>query len=271
MTDLADAPVSTAPHAPQFEHIRLERDGGTITITMARAKRRNSLSEDHMLELISGFEYAATTDARVIVLAGDGPVFSAGHDFADLTGRDLHQTRRLLNVCTKLMQTIQAVPQIVIARIHGLATAGGCQLAVACDLAIAAESAGFALPGGKGGWFCHTPSVEVARNVSRKHLMELALSGDPIDAKTAEAWGMINYAVPDDMLDEAVADLARRVSHGSATAKALGKQAIYNQIDRPARDAYTYAIEVMAAASQTDHAKEGMTAFLEKRQPNWPR
>lgn len=276
MTDLADAPVATSAETdsseiPQFEDIRVERDDQVITITMDRARRRNSLSEAHMRELIRGFEYAGTTDARVIVLAGEGPVFSSGHDFGDLAGRDLHGVRQLLAVCTELMQTIQMSPQVVIARIHGLATAGGCQLAASCDLAIAVESAGFALPGGKGGWFCHTPSVGVSRNISRKHLMELALTGDTIDAKTAEAWGLINYAVPDDKLDEAIAEMVTRLSGGSRTAKALGKQAIYNQLDRPERDAYTYAIEVMASASQTDHAQEGINAFVEKRKPVWPR
>jgi len=170
-----------------------------------------------------------------------------------------------------MMTRMHTIPQIVIAKVHALATAAGCQLVASADLAVAAESAGFALPGGKGGWFCHTPSVSVARNVGRKHLMELALSGEPIDAKTAEAWGLINYAVPDAELDAKVAELAKKMSQGSFTAKALGKQAIYNQIERPERDAYMYAIEVMASASQTDHAKEGMNAFVEKRHPVWPR
>lgn len=269
MTELAEK--TSAAELPTYENIRLERDDQVITLTMARAKRRNSLSEDHMREILAALDYVATTDARILVIAGDGPVFSSGHDFGDMIGRDLHSMRALLQLCTEMMTRLHTIPQVVIAKVHALATAAGCQLVSECDLAVAAESAGFALPGGKGGWFCHTPSVGVARNVGRKHLMELALGGEPIDAKTAEAWGLINYAVPDEQLDEKVAELAAKMSQGSRTAKALGKQAIYNQIDRPERDAYMYAVEVMASASQTDHAREGMNAFVEKRKPEWPR
>ena len=271
MTDLAEPTTEATSELPSYEHIRLERDGTVTTLTMARAKRRNSLSEDHMREILDALNYVATTDARVLVIAADGPVFSSGHDFSDMIGRDLHSMRGLLQLCTDMMTRMHTIPQIIIAKVHALATAAGCQVVASADLAVAAESAGFALPGGKGGWFCHTPSVAVARNVGRKHLMELALSGEPIDAKTAEAWGLINYAVPDDQLDQKVAELAEKMSQGSFTAKALGKQTLYNQIDRSERDAYVHAIEVMASASQTDHAKEGMNAFVEKRPPVWPR
>ncbi|MEO6957220.1 MAG: enoyl-CoA hydratase-related protein [Antricoccus sp.] len=268
MTEIAER---AATNAPQYENILIDRVDQVITITMNRAKRRNSLSEAHMRDLLAGFDWAATTDARIIVLAGDGPVFCSGHDFADMIGRDLHSMRELLQLCTKLMQRMHTVPQIVIARVHGLATAAGCQLVASADLAVAAHSAGFALPGGKGGWFCHTPSVGVSRNVGRKHLMELALTGEPVDAQTAQAWGLINYAVPDDQLDAKLSELIGKLSNGSRTGKALGKQALYNQLDRPESDAYMYAMEVMASASQTDHAREGMNAFVEKRHPEWPR
>ena len=143
----------------EFEHLLVKRDGDTVRITMNRAARRNSLSYDHLTELRTAFDEAGASDATGIVLAGEGPVFSAGHDFADVAARDLVGVRDLLVVCTELMHTIQSVPQVVIARVHGLATAAGCQLVASCDLAVAAESAGFALPGGKGGWFCHTPAV----------------------------------------------------------------------------------------------------------------
>jgi enoyl-CoA hydratase/carnithine racemase len=167
------------------------------------------------------------------------------------------------------MQTIQAVPQVVIARVHALATAAGCQLVASCDLAVAAESAGFAAPGGKGGWFCHTPMVAIARNVGRKRAMELALTGDVIDAGTALDWGLVNRVVPDAELDAAVADLLGRATRGSRASKAWGKHTLYAQLDRPERDAYALAVEVMAAASQTPGAQEGTTAFLEKRAPVW--
>lgn len=271
MTELAEHLTSSPSEQPSFEHIRLERDGDVCTLTMARAKRRNSLSEDHMREILAGLNFVATTDARILVIAADGPVFSSGHDFADMIGRDVLSMRELLQLCTEMMTRMHSIPQIVIAKVQGLATAAGCQMVASADLAVAAESAGFALPGAKGGWFCHTPSVGVATNIGRKRLLELALTGDPVDAKTAEAWGLINYAVPDDELDAKVSELAERLCHGSAANKALGKQTIYNHLDRPEREAYLLAIEVMASASQTDHAREGMSSFVEKRKPIWPR
>ncbi len=253
-----------------YQHIVVKREGDTVTITMNRAARRNSLSGDHLAELLDAFTETGQTDATGIVLAGEGPVFSAGHDFGDVAERDFDGVRELLELCTELMRTIQSVPQVVIARVHGLATAAGCQLVASCDLAVAAESAGFALPGGKGGWFCHSPAVPVARSVGRKRLMELALTGDPIDAHTAEQWGLINRVVPDDDLDDAVADLLGRATRGSRASKALGKRTLYAQLDRPEEDAYGVALDVMARASQSPAAREGMAAFLSKRKPEWP-
>jgi enoyl-CoA hydratase/carnithine racemase len=224
-----------------------------------------------MRELITAFGEVGNSDARGIVLAGNGPVFSAGHDFADMAGADLPFMRSLLTTCTDLMTLIQHVPQPVVARVHGLATAAGCQLVATADLAVASEDAGFATPGGKGGWFCHTPMVAVARNVGRKRAAELAMSGDVIDAATALDWGLVNRVVPAAQLDSAVRDLLERVTRGSAASKGIGKQALYAQIDLDQPKAYAYAIEVMAATSQTPDAQEGMKAFLEKRKPNWDR
>ena len=187
--------------------MRVERDGDTVRITMTRPQRRNALSADHLVELRDAFADAGRTDATGIVLGAEGPVFSAGHDFADVAGRDLGGVRELLALCAEVMRTIQAVPQVVVARVHALATAAGCQLVASCDLAVAAESAGFALPGGKGGWFCHTPAVPVARSIGRKRLMEMALTGDVVDARTAADWGLVNRTVPDAELDAAVDDL----------------------------------------------------------------
>jgi enoyl-CoA hydratase/carnithine racemase len=249
---------------------RIERGGDTICITMTRPERRNALSRDHLTQLLAAFTAAAGTDATGIVLAGEGPVFSAGHDFRDVAGRPVAEVRSLLDLCTELMQTIEDVPQVVVARVHGLATAAGCQLVASCDLAVAAESAGFAAPGGKGGWFCHTPMVPIARSVGRKRAMELALTGDPIDARTALDWGLVNRVVPDEELDAAVAELLGRATRGSSASKAWGKRTMYAQLDRPERDAYAVAVEVMAAASQLPGAVEGMAAFLEKRPPVWP-
>jgi enoyl-CoA hydratase/carnithine racemase len=254
----------------EYEHILVKREDDTITVTMNRASRRNSLSEPHLAELLDAFREAGRSDATGVVLAGAGPVFSAGHDFGDVASRDLLGVRELLRLCTELMRTMESVPQVVVARVHGLATAAGCQLVASCDLAVAAESAGFALPGGKGGWFCHTPAVPVARAIGRKRLMELALTGDVVDAPTALDWGLVNRVVPDVELDNAVAELLARATRGSRASKALGKQTLYAQLDRPEADAYAIALEVMASASQLSGAKEGMAAFLEKRHPEWP-
>ncbi len=254
-----------------FDHILVERSGDFATITMNRPQRRNALSLEHMRELISAFRDVGDSDALGIVLAGNGPVFCAGHDFADVVDADLAGVRSLLMTCTELMTLIQQVPQPVVARVHGLATAAGCQLVASADLAVASEEAGFAAPGGKGGWFCHTPMVAVARNVGRKRAAEMAMSGDVIDARTALDWGLVNRVVPAAELDTAVQDLLERVTCGSAESKGIGKQALYAQIDLDQAKAYAYAVEVMAATSQLPDAREGMRAFLEKRKPRWRR
>jgi enoyl-CoA hydratase/carnithine racemase len=252
-----------------FEHILVERSGDFATVTMNRPRRRNALSQDHMRELIRAFSELGHSDALGIVLAGNGPVFCSGHDFADVAEAELAEVRSLLATCTELMTLIQQVPQPVVARVHGLATAAGCQLVASADLAVASEDAGFAAPGGKGGWFCHTPMVAIARNVGRKRAAELAFSGDVIDAPTALDWGLVNQVVPAMQLDSAVQDLLERVTRGSAESKGIGKQALYAQIDLDQAKAYAYAVEVMAATSQLPDAREGMRAFLEKRKPQW--
>ncbi|HEX6518941.1 MAG TPA: enoyl-CoA hydratase-related protein [Streptosporangiaceae bacterium] len=252
-----------------MEHILVERSGDFATITMNRPQRRNALSQEHMRELITAFRDLGGSDVFGIVLAGNGPVFSAGHDFADVAGAGLGTVRQLLATCTELMTLIQQIPQPVVARVHGLATAAGCQLVASADLAVASVDAGFAAPGGKGGWFCHTPMVAIARNVGRKRAAELALTGDVIDARTALDWGLVNRVVPADQLDDAVHDLLDRATRGSAQSKGIGKQALYGQIDLDQPKAYAYAMEVMAATSQLPDAQEGIGAFLEKRKPQW--
>ena len=204
------------------------------------------------------------------MLAANGPVFSAGHNFGDMAGAGYDETRQVFDVCTRMMDTVQSIPQPVCAKVHALATAAGCQLVATCDLAIAAESAGFAIPGGKGGLFCHTPLVAVARNVGRKRALEMAFTGDAIDAATAADWGLINRAVPDDELDAAVDDL---MAPGDPWLVAVqgARQAGVLRPDRPRpAAAYEYAANVMAAAATTPDAQEGIAAFLEKRPPGLP-
>jgi enoyl-CoA hydratase/carnithine racemase len=251
------------------EHVLVKSEDEFTTITMNRPERRNALSLDLMRELVDAFRAAGESDARGVILAANGPVFSAGHDFADVAGADLAATRTLLETCTELMTTIQSIAQPVVARVHGLATAAGCQLVATADLAVAAENAAFATPGGKGGWFCHTPLVAVGRVVSRKRALELGLTGDPIDAHTALEWGLVNRVVPADELDESTFGLLRRATRGSAASKALGKRAFYAQVDLPQAEAYEYAVDVMARSSQTADAQEGFAAFLEKRKPRF--
>jgi enoyl-CoA hydratase/carnithine racemase len=249
--------------------VLVQRDGAVTTITMNRPRRRNALSRAFLLELTDAFREVAATDARGIVLAAAGPVFSAGHDFGDMAGASHADVRDLLRTCTELLRTIQSVPQVVVARVHGLATAAGCQLVASCDLAVAAESAGFAIPGGKGGLFCHTPVVAVVRAIGRKRALEMAFTGDVIDAATAADWGLVNKVVPDDQLDAAVDDLLERCCRGSALSKGLGKHAFYAQVDLDTDKAYALAVEVMAAAAVTPDAQEGIAAFLEKRRPKY--
>ena len=254
-----------------YANVLLDRSGDFVTVTMNNPAKRNALSVGHMRELIAAFTDIGNSDALGVVLAANGPVFSAGHDFADVVDHEHAEVRELLVACTRLMTLLQEIPQPVVARVHALATAAGCQLVASADLAVAAESAGFCLPGGKGGWFCHTPSVAVARTIGRKRAMEMALSGDVIDARTAAEWGLVNRVVPDEQLDSAVQDLLERVTRGSAESKGLGKQAFYAQVDLDQPKAYAYAMEVMAAASQLPDAAEGMHAFLDKRKPRWRR
>jgi enoyl-CoA hydratase/carnithine racemase len=252
-----------------YEHLVVKRDGDIVTVTLDRPEKRNALALDVMQEVAATFAAIGDTDARGVILAANGPVFSAGHNFGDMAGASYDETRRVFDVCTAMMTTIQSIPQVVCARVHALATAAGCQLVASCDLAIAAYSAGFAVPGGKGGLFCHTPLVAVARSVGRKRALEMAFTGDTIDAATAAEWGLINRAVPDDELDAAVDDLMRRATRGSAASKALGKRTFYSQVDLDQARAYEYATHVMAAAATTADAQEGINAFLEKRKPQF--
>jgi enoyl-CoA hydratase/carnithine racemase len=251
------------------EFVQVDRDGGVTTITLDRPEKRNALALDVMVEVTRAFEEAGRSDAAAVVLAANGPVFSAGHNFGDMAGADLPEAQHLLQVCTDMMNTVQQIPQVVIARVHALATAAGCQLVASCDLAIAADTAGFALPGGKGGLFCHTPLVAVARQIGRKRALEMAMTGDVVPAATAAEWGLINRAVPDDELDDAIADLMARATRGSAMSKAFGKRAFYAQVDMDQPKAYSYAMEVMASGVVTPDGQEGIRSFLEKRKPDF--
>jgi enoyl-CoA hydratase/carnithine racemase len=247
------------------QHILVSTEGGITTVTLNRPDKRNALSLPLMLELTEALQAVGRSTARGVILAANGPVFSAGHNFGDMAGASLAQARELFAVCTRMMDTLQALPQPVIARVHALATAAGCQLVATCDLAIAADTAGFAIPGGKAGLFCHTPLVAVARNIGRKRALEMAMTGDAIDAATAADWGLINRAVPAAELDAATLDLISRATRGSTESKAMGKQGYYRQMELAQPQAYALASEIMAAGALTADGQEGIAAFLEKR------
>ena len=248
-----------------YEHLLVTTHGAIITVALNRPEKRNALSLAVMLELTHALRGIAVSDALGVILSANGPVFSAGHNFADMAGASLERARELFAVCTEMMNAVQAMPQPVVARVHALATAAGCQLVATCDLAVAADTAAFAIPGGKAGLFCHTPLVAVARSIGRKRALEMAMTGDPISAATAADWGLINQAVPPDQLEAATLDLIQRATRGSALSKALGKQGLYQQIDLPQAQAYAFAVERMATAALTTDAQEGIQAFLEKR------
>jgi enoyl-CoA hydratase/carnithine racemase len=256
--------------ATEYRSLLVCSDDGAVRITLNRPDKRNALSLDLMEELTGALRTVSTDAAtRVIVLEGAGPAFSAGHDLHEMIDRDEEFFRELFSACTVMMGAIHEIPQPVIAKVHGIATAAGCQLVAACDLAIAAEGTRFATPGVKIGLFCSTPMVPVSRAVGRKRAMELLLTGEPIDAETALEWGLINRVVPAEQLEPAVVELIASITRSSALTVATGKRAFYEQVDRPEQDAYDHCQVVMTQNALAEDAQEGMTAFLEKRPPVW--
>jgi len=248
--------------------VQVAADGDVTTITLNNPAKRNALSQAMMRQLAGALAETGRTQALVVVLAAKGPVFSAGHDLGELVGLDLDASRAVFDTCYEMVDAIREMPQPVIARVHGPAAAAGCQLVASCDLAVAGESATFSLPGTKRGLFCHTPLVAVGRAVGPKRALELALTGDPIDAATAASWGLINAAVPDAELDAAVDALVQRIiGAGSPYARGLGKKTFYVQENLPVRQAYELAGEMAALNAVLPDAQEGFTAFVEKRPP----
>lgn len=254
----------------ELEHVAVQHEPPAARIVLNRPERRNALSLALMQELVQVLgELRANGGVRAIVVEGAGAAFSAGHDLSEMVGRDIAFYQELFDVCTVLMETIHRVPQPVIAKVDGVATAAGCQLVAACDLAIASEGARFATPGVKIGLFCSTPMVPLSRAVGRKRALELLLTGEPIDARTALAWGLVNRVVPAGELDAAVAELVERVSRSSPLVVAIGKEAFYAQVELDEHRAYDLTKVVMAMNATAADAQEGFCAFLEKRPPTW--
>jgi enoyl-CoA hydratase/carnithine racemase len=253
-----------------YENILVEHDAAITRITMNRPERRNALSEALMTELSDAFRAAgARPETRAVILAGSGPAFSAGHDLREMQGRDLPTYRRVFDRCVELMTSIQQIPQPVIAEVHAMATAAGCQLVATCDLVVASDTARFATPGVNIGLFCTTPMVALTRAIGRKRAMEMLLTGEPIDARTAAEWGLCNRVVPAADLPAATRALADQIAAASSLTVAIGKQAFYTQIDLDQPKAYAYAKEVMSLNALAADAQEGMGAFVQKRAPRW--
>jgi enoyl-CoA hydratase/carnithine racemase len=254
----------------EYRNLLVTAAGPAARITLDRPEKRNALSLELMKELCVALrEASAIATTRAIVLEGAGPAFSAGHDLSEMIGRDEAFYQELFGVCTAMMETIHALPQPVIAKVHGVATAAGCQLVAACDLAIAADGSRFATPGVSIGLFCSTPMVPVSRAVGRKRAMQLLLTGEPIDATTALEWGLVNRVVPADQLDAAVFELVEAIARSGSYTVATGKRAFYAQVDQPEHEAYEHCKIVMAENALAHDAQEGMSAFLQKRAPTW--
>ena len=262
-------PVSPLENKPL---VNTRRDGGIAMVTLSRGERFNPLSSAMIAALQAEFDLIANDpQTRVVILAAEGKGFSAGHDLREMLAHSQDKTwqRRLFDDCSRMMLTITQMPQPVIARVHGIATAAGCQLVAMCDLAVAAETAQFALPGVNIGVFCSTPAVGVARNVGRKRTMEMLLTGRMIDAPTALAWGLVNRVVPADRLDDAVREFTTVILERSSVAIRIGKQTFYQQIEHPFEPAYDAASEAMSCNILYEDAREGMDAFINKRPPVW--
>ena len=254
----------------QSESLCLTHEGSTAVVTLNRPQRRNALSLGLMRELTACLDQVGRNrEVRVVILAAAGKVFCSGHDLSEMTGRNINEYREIFDVCTELMTRVQSIPQPVVAEVQGIATAAGCQLVATCDLAVASEEAAFATPGVKIGLFCTTPMVALTRAVGRKRALQMLLTGDFVDARTAEDWGLVNQVVPAAELASASRKLAAKIAEASSLVVGLGKQAYYTQIDLDQPKAYAYAKEVMSMNALAADAQEGITAFLGKRAACW--
>lgn len=254
----------------EYEHLLVKVDGQAGRITLNRPDRRNALSEALMEEVLAALdELSAEPDVRVVVIEGSGSAFSAGHDLSEMVGRDLAYFQRLFDLCTRMMERIHQIPQPVIAKVSGVATAAGCQLVASCDLVVAEEGARFATPGVKIGLFCSTPMVPISRAVGRKRALEMLLTGEMVPAARAAEWGLVNRVVPAELLEETVTALVDQIAGASPLTVAVGKEAFYAQVELDEHRAYDHTKIVMSMNAAAGDAQEGMGAFLDKRDPVW--
>ncbi|MDY0038766.1 MAG: enoyl-CoA hydratase [Desulforhabdus sp.] len=255
-----------------MEAVLLEKEGPIGWLTLNRPEKRNALSLELMSTMLEKLDAVGEdADIRVLVIRGNGKIFSAGHDLKEMAGAEkgVHHFRNIFMTCNRMMLRLHELPQPVIAQVHGIATAAGCQLVAACDLAIAEDNARFATPGVKIGLFCTTPMIPLVRAIGRKRAMEMLMTGRFISAQEAERFGLVNRIVPPDQLAEETKKWALEMAQFSKFALALGKHAFYGQVDLNERSAYDFAKEVIAMNCMAEDAQEGMHAFLEKREPKW--
>ncbi|MBX2868734.1 MAG: enoyl-CoA hydratase [Acidiferrobacterales bacterium] len=248
-------------------------EGAICTLTLNRPKQYNALSEELLSKMIEALDQIADDDRiRVVILAASGKAFCAGHDLKQMRANDDHGYQHdLFSQCSTMMQKIVGLPQPVIAKVQGMATAAGCQLVATCDLAVAAEECQFAVSGINLGLFCSTPAVALSRNISRKRAMRMLLTGQFIDTATALEYGLINESVPATELNAAVQQLADEVAARPKNAIRLGKRLFYQQLENDLPEAYALATDAIAGNMMLDEAREGIDAFIEKRKPNWPK
>lgn len=254
----------------QYRDIQFAVEDGVGFITLNRPEKRNALSLSLMAEMMDLLgSIKKNREVRAVILKAEGSVFSAGHDLSEMLEGDIVSYRATFDACTEMMEAIRGLPQPVIAQVQGIATAAGCQLVATCDLAVAATEARFATPGVRIGLFCHTPQVPLSRAIGRKKALEMLFTGRPISAEEAERNGLVNKVVPLERLAEETLNFARYIIQASPLTLALGKQSFYAQIEQEERQAYDYAKEVMALNAMTGDAREGISAFLQKRTPKW--
>jgi enoyl-CoA hydratase/carnithine racemase len=253
-----------------YEYLLVEQEAGIARITLNHPAKRNALSLVLMQELTACLRaLGEAPETRVVILAANGAAFCAGHDLRELMDRGVNDYRQLFEVCVELMTAIQSIPQPVIAEVHAIATAAGCQLVATCDLAVASIEAKFATPGVRIGLFCSTPMVALTRAIGRKRALEMLLTGAPVDAATAAEWGLLNRVVPAEQLRAETLKLAQQIAEASPLTVGIGKQAFYAQIELDQAQAYRHTKEVMSLNALAEDAQEGIGAFLEKRQPCW--
>jgi enoyl-CoA hydratase/carnithine racemase len=252
--------------------VLLEKDGKIAWLTLNRPETRNALSLEMIREIQSALDtVAGDKESTILVIRADGPVFSAGHDIREMTAKheSVHELREIFTECNKMMLKLHEIPQPVIAQVHGVATAAGCQMVAACDLAIAESGARFATPGVKIGLFCTTPMIPLVRVIGRRRAMDMLLSGRFVSAEEAFQFGLVNRVVPPERLAEEARNWAMELAQASSFTLSLGKRAFYSQIDLDERSAYDYAKEIIAMNCMSEDAFEGMSAFIEKRKPAW--